>query len=787
MSEKGEVSRRDLLAGTVGLALARSSLLDATARDRFAPKPLSLWYRQPADEWVQALPVGNGRLGAMVFGGIALERLQFNEDTLFSGGPYNPTNPEARNALPEVRRLIFAGKFAEAQAHANAHVMSRPLKQMSYQPVGDLLVTLMGVESASDYVRALDLETALTHTSFISQQTRFVREVFVSAPDQVIVMRMSADRARQIHTGISLTSLQAASVRAEGNDVLVMSGIGPTEHGIEGRVRFEVRVRVTQRGGSLTVSPAGINIAGADEVVAYIAIATNYRRFDDLSADPAAITRRHIAGTSVGYEAILRRHVDDYAGLFRGVSLDLGGAEAAFVPTDRRIDDSVSSVDPALAALYFQYARYLMISSSRPGTQPANLQGIWNERPRPPWESKWTINVNTEMNYWLADVAGLGDCIEPLLRMTREIAITGAAVARDMYGARGWVAHHNTDLWRAVTPIDGAEYSLWPMGGVWLLQNLWDHWEFTLDTGFLREIYPLMKGAAEFFFDTLVEHPQDKSLVTVPSLSPENVHPFDAALCAGPAMDRQLLRDLFDRCVRAGDELKTDPEFRSQCRDIRARLAPDRIGKAGQLQEWLDDWDLQAPDLRHRHISHLYALHPSDQITVEDTPELAAAAQRSLELRGDEATGWGLGWRINVWARLAKGDRAHAVLQMLLAPGRTYPNMFDAHPPFQIDGNFGGAAGIAEMLLQSHRQHIRLLPALPKAWAQGVVMGLRARGGFMIDIRWSRGVLEHAQVTSLTGRPGVLTYRGQRLEMRLKPGQKQTYVWANDKLQFRNE
>jgi alpha-L-fucosidase 2 len=780
------ISRRELVAGTVGLVLGtRTPQLNANSRDRFVPKPLSLWYRQSADEWVEALPVGNGRLGAMVFGGVAFERLQLNEDTFFAGGPYNPINPEARDALPEVRRLIFAGKFAEAQAYANAHVMSRPSKQMSYQPIGDLLVTLMGVENASEYVRALDLETAVTHTSFVSQHTRFVREVFASAPDQVIVMRLSTDRQRQVHAGISLTSLQAASVRVDGSDVLVMSGIGPSEHGVEGRVRFEVRVRITQRGGSHAISPAGINIVGADEVVAYIAIATNHRRFDDLSADPSAITREHIERTSAGYDALLGRHVEDYAGLFKGVSLDLGASEAAFVPTDRRINDSVSSADPALAALYFQYARYLMISSSRRGTQPANLQGIWNEQPRPAWESKWTLNVNTEMNYWLADVAGLGDCIEPLLRMTREIATTGAIAARDMYGARGWVAHHNTDLWRAVTPIDAAQYSLWPMGGVWLLQSLWDHWEFTRDTNFLREIYPLMKGAAEFFFDTLVEHPQDRSLVTVPSLSPENVHPFDATLCAGPAMDRQLLRDLFDRCVSAAEELKIDPEFRTQCHGIRARLAPDRIGKAGQLQEWLDDWDLQAPELRHRHISHLYALHPSDQITVEDTPQLAAAAQRSLELRGDEATGWGLGWRINVWARLAQGDHAHSVLQMLLAPGRTYPNMFDAHPPFQIDGNFGGAAGIAEMLLQSHRQRIRLLPALPKAWPQGSVTGLRVRGGFVIDMRWSRSLLEHATVMSLAGHPSMLTYRGQRLDVRLRAGQSQTCVWTADKLRWR--
>ena len=785
MTDSININRRELLAGASALALAaKSSLLNAASSDRFTPKPLSLWYRQPAEEWVQALPVGNGRIGAMVFGGVALERLQLNEDTFFSGGPYNPINPEAKGALPEVRRLIFEGKFAEAQDLANARVMSTPLKQMSYQPIGDVLVNMFGLENVVDYVRELDLESAVTRTRFTSEQTRFVREVFASAPDHLIVLRLGADRGGRIHAALSLVSPQAATVRAEGDDVLVMSGIGPSEHGIEGRVRFEVRLKVTQRGGSRSVGEAGINIAGADEVVAYIAIATNYRRFDDLSADPTSITRKHIAAASDDYEAFLRRHVEDYARLFGRVTLDLGGSEAAYVPTDQRIRDSVARIDPALAALYFQYGRYLLISSSRQGTQPANLQGIWNERPRPPWESKWTINVNAEMNYWLADVAGLGECIEPLLRMTREIAITGAVAARDMYGARGWVAHHNTDLWRAVGPIDGAQWGLWPMGGVWLLQNLWDHWEFSRDLAFLREIYPLMKGAAEFFFDTLVVHPHDGSLVTVPSLSPENPHPFDATLCAGPAMDRQLLRDLFDRSVRAAEELNVDEDFQAQCRATRARLAPDRIGKAGQLQEWLDDWDLEVPELRHRHISHLYALHPSDQITLEDTPELAAAARRSLELRGDEATGWGLGWRINVWARLAQGDRAHAVLQMLLAPGRTYPNMFDAHPPFQIDGNFGGAAGIAEMLLQSHRQRLHLLPALPKAWARGSVSGLRARGGFSIDVRWSEGALERAVISSVQGQAATLIYKGQRLELRLKAGQKQTAIWANGKLQW---
>ncbi|MFL6576795.1 MAG: glycosyl hydrolase family 95 catalytic domain-containing protein, partial [Povalibacter sp.] len=729
------------------------------------------------------LPVGNGRLGAMVFGGVALERLQLNEDTFFSGGPYNPVNPEAKSALPEIRRLIFEGKYSEAQAYANAHVMSKPLKQMSYQPIGDVLINMFGLENVADYVRELDLESAVTRTSFTSEQTRYVREVFASNPDQLIVVRLTSSRARRIHAAFALTSVQSAGVSIEGDD-MVLTGTAPSEHGVEGRTRFTVRMRVNQRGGERTIGEAGINVAGADEVVLSIAIATNYRRFDDLSADPLAITRAQIDAAAKDYASLWTRHLDDYTKLFRRTSIDLTGSEAALTPTDQRIRESSSAIDPGLAALYFQYARYLLISSSRPGTQPANLQGIWNERPHPPWESKWTINVNTEMNYWLADVAGLGECIEPLLRMVKDISVTGAIAARDMYGAHGWVAHHNTDLWRAVTPIDGAQYSLWPMGGVWLLQNLWDHWEFTQDSAYLREIFPLMKGAAEFFFDTLVEHPTDGSLVTVPSMSPENEHPYDAALCAGPAMDRQLLRDLFDHCAAAAELVGSDTGFRDRCNSFRSRLAPDRIGKAGQLQEWLDDWDMDAPELRHRHISHLYALHPSDQITIEDTPKLAAAARRSLEIRGDEATGWGLAWRINVWARLAQGDHAHSVLRMLLDAQRTYPNMFDAHPPFQIDGNFGGAAGITEMLLQSHRGRIRLLPALPKAWPRGEITGIRARGGFILDLRWSEGTLERAIVASTAGEKRSILYRGQQLEVQLKAGQRRILIWKNDRLQW---
>jgi alpha-L-fucosidase 2 len=775
------ITRRDLLLTAASLPLA-SKALALDARGDFTPKTLSLWYRKPAEEWVQALPLGNGRIGAMVFGGVALERLALNEDTFFAGGPYNPINPEAKAALPEVRRLIFAGRYAEAQAYANAHVMARPLKQMSYQPIGDLLLSMFGLENVSDYVRELDLEEAIARTWFTSEQTRYVREVFASAPDQLIVMRIAADRPGRIHAALSLTTPQSAAVRHEGDDVLVMAGTGPAENGVAGKAAFQVRVKITQRGGSRTVGDASINIAGAEEVIVRVALATNYKRFDDLSGDPDAITRKHVQSAPLEYAELKQRHIEDYSNLSRRVSLDLTGEDAAFAPTDERIRKSGYTVDPALAALYFQYGRYLLIASSRPATQPANLQGIWNERPRPPWESKWTININTEMKYWPADLTALPECVEPLLRMTQDLAITGTKVAGEMYGARGWVAHHNTDLWRAAAPIDGAQWGLWPMGGVWLLQNLWDHWEFTRNRAFLEQIYPLVKGAAEFFFDTLAENPKDGSLVTVPSLSPENVHPFAASLCAGPAMDRQLLRDLFDHCMAAAQLLNVDAEFRTQCESARARLAPDRIGKAGQLQEWLEDWDMDAPELRHRHVSHLYAVYPSAQITVEDTPDLAKAAQRSLEIRGDEATGWGLGWRLNLWARFKQGDHAHAVLKMLLAPERTYPNMFDAHPPFQIDGNFGGTAGIAEMLLQSHRGRIELLPALPRAWRHGKVTGLRARGGFIIDLRWSDGILQDATMTGTAGGRATITYRDRRVEIALQRNERRAVAYVEGKL-----
>jgi alpha-L-fucosidase 2 len=781
----GGIDRRELLIG--GASAAAALMLPAGSRAQDAARPNSLWYSRPADEWVQALPIGNGRLGAMVFGGIASERLQLNEDSFFSGGPYDPVNPGAREALPKVRELVFAGKYAEAQALTDAQVMARPLRQMSYQTVGDLRLTFPGIENASGYVRELDLTTALASTRFDAGSQQFIRSVFASAVDHVIVLRLATRRpAKRVSVNIGFETPQSAEISVENGTALVMRGVGPAENGVAGAMRFEARAQVLATGGRVTASEGGIFVMNADEVLVLVAIATNYRGLDDLSADPATLNRERLAAAArFDHGTLLSRHLADYKPKFERVTLDLGGTESALLPTDERVKRFAMSNDPALIALYFQFGRYLLLASSREGSQPANLQGIWNERTNPPWGSKWTININTQMNYWPAGPTALAECVEPLLRMTQQLAISGGRVAKEMYGARGWVAHHNTDLWRAAAPIDGAHWGMWQMGGAWLALSLWNHFEYTRDRPFLAEIYPLLKGASEFFIDTLVEHPREKLLVTNPSISPENQHPFGSSMCAGPAMDSQILRDLFARTRDAATALGVDPAFRAELDRVHARLPRDRIGKAGQLQEWMDDWDMDAPEINHRHISHVYALHPSDQITPEDTPALAAAAKRTLEIRGDESTGWGIAWRLNLWARLADGDHAHALLTLLLSPQRTYPNLFDAHPPFQIDGNFGATAAIAEMLLQSHRGRIRLLPALPRAWPRGNVTGLRARGGFEIDIRWDEGKLESVTVKNLAGERGTLVYRGESISIDNKKGSKQRFLW-NGKLKAGN-